>query len=158
MKFSKREFKKWLDVLAAVVVKTRDGFQCQIVHDPACAGIMNPGDRNCQCCHIISRKSNNTRWDLLNLITGCGHCHEWAHRNPHEFGLWFGEKYPHRIGYLNGLEKQNRTWKEKDFRFWEAFLLQKAVELNVDYLNIPERYRKRFKRRTEEIMLEGNRL
>ena len=146
-KFKAKSFKKWLDILAAAVVKTRDNFTCQIVHDPACAGTMELLDQNCQCCHIISRSSNNTRWDLLNLITGCGHCHNWAHKNPVEFGIWFGGKYPHRLEYLRKLPKASRTWKEADFRYWEDFLLKKAIDLNVDCMAVNMAYRERFIRK-----------
>ena len=126
-KFRAKPLKKWLDTLAAAVVKTRDNSTCQIVHDPACAGTMLPLDQNCQCCHIISRGSNETRWDLFNLITGCGHCHKWGHDNPAEFGMWFRGKYPHRLQYLSQFPKEKRTWRESDFRYWETFLLQILV-------------------------------
>jgi hypothetical protein len=154
-KFKVEPFKEWLDVLAKVVVKTRDGFTCQIVHDPACSGTMIPLDKNCQWCHIKSRKSNKTRWDLLNTLTGCGHCHAWAHANPNEFGVWFAAKYPHRDGWINAVQKQpNKTWRQKDFEQIERFLLQKSIDLNVDYLHVNTKYRDRFKRRTEEMRME----
>jgi hypothetical protein len=150
-KFKVKPFKKWLDCLAGVIVKTRDNFQCQIVHDPACAGTMQPLDLNCQCCHIISRSSNNTRWDLLNLITGCGHCHNFAHKNPVEFGVWFAGKYRHRIDWIDCVSRQSKkTWRQSDFEEIERKLLQKAIDLNVDYLHVNTKYRDRFKRRFEE--------
>lgn len=151
-KFKAKPYKDWLDHLCAVVVKTRDGFTCQIVHDPACAGTMMPKDKNCQWCHIKSRNSNKTRWDLLNALTGCGHCHQWAHANPNEFGVWFADKYPHRDGWINAVQKQpNKTWKKADFGEVENFLLQKAIDLNVDYMTVNTAYRTRFIRKTQAL-------
>lgn len=152
-KFKAKPFKNWLDRVAATVVKTRDGYTCQIVSDGGCAGTMMPGDQNCQCCHIISRSCNNTRWDLLNLITGCAHCHAWAHKYPVQFGVWFAQKYPHRIEYLDIVSRvKSKTWKEDDFRAWEHRLFLKAIDLNVDYLRISPNYRSRFNRVLKETL------
>ena len=154
-KLKRKAFKAWLDALAAAVVKTRDGFTCQI-NRPGCAGRMTPGDYNCQWCHIISRTANKTRWELLNAVTGCGHCHQWAHSHPVDFGLWYANKYPYRFDYLRDKNQEpNRTWRASDFEEVEEFLLGKAVDLNVDYLNISKRYRDRFKRKIEEKMFEA---
>ena len=93
-KFQARPFKRWLDALAREIVKTRDDRTCQIGR-PGCYGTMLPKDKNCQWCHIKSRNTNDLRWDAINALTGCGHCHQWAHANPDSFGVWFAEKYPH---------------------------------------------------------------
>jgi len=151
-KFSKRAFKSWLDTLAKICVKTRDDFTCQIQHD-GCSGTMVPLDNNCQWCHIISRSSNIFRWDLLDALCGCGQCHSWAHANPTAFGVWFADKYPYRYRCLN-LPRKNFTWREDDFRQVEVYLLNKAIDLKVDILNIPDRgrgYRRRFETRIEEL-------
>ena len=44
--------------------------------------------RNLQCCHIFSRKYNNTRWDLDNLLCLCAKCHFLFHAEPIYFGEW----------------------------------------------------------------------
>lgn len=114
---------------------------------------MEPLDYNCQWCHIKSKNSNNLRWDFLNVLCGCGHCHAWAHANPNEFGVWFAQKYPHRNDYIN-LPREHKPWKEDDFRKVESFLLQKAIDLEIDSLTIPERgrgYRKRFENKMKEL-------
>ena len=152
-KFYKKAFREWLDTLAKVVVKNRDDFTCQINHDSECSGKMEPLDFNCQWVHIKSRKSNNTRWMILNAICGCGHCHSWAHDNPNEFGVWFATKYPELNKYLN-LPRKAHTWYESDFRLIERQLLRKAIDLEVDYLTVPERgrgYQARFRKRIEEM-------
>lgn len=149
-KFNTKAFKKWLDVLCKVVVKTRDGFACQMRHDEKCSGTMVPLDFNCQWCHIKSRKSNNTRWDLLNAVTGCGHCHSWGHDNPNEFGVWFAMAFPARNHYLS-IPKELKTWREDDFKEVEAFLLIKTIDLKVDPMNVPAAYRIRFIRKIKDL-------
>jgi hypothetical protein len=151
-KFNKRAFKEFLDCVAAAVIKTRDDFTCQIRHETECLGTMMPLDMACHCCHIEPRKSNNTRWDMLNLITGCKLCHGWADTHPAKFIMWFAAKYPHRVKYLASLDDTTKTWRESDFRFWEEVLIKKAIDLNVDYLHINTKHRSRFKRRFEELI------
>lgn len=148
-KFRKKPFREWLDVLAKTVVKTRDDFTCQINHNGKCSGSMEALSRDCQWVHIKSRKSNNTRWDMLNAICGCAHCHTWAHDNPDEFGLWFFDKYPYRSNYLNTVRK-HYTWREESYKHIERKLLEKAIDLKVDILNVPIRYRQRFIKRIKE--------
>jgi len=47
------------------------------------------GSRNSlQCCHIFSRKYNNTRWDLDNLLCLCAKDHFLFHAEPIYFGEW----------------------------------------------------------------------
>jgi len=152
-KFYKKAFREWLDCLAKVIVKNRDDFTCQIRHDSECSGKMEPLDFNCQWVHIKSRKSNNLRWSLFNTICGCGHCHTWAHDNPNEFGVWFATKYPQLDQYLN-LPRKSYTWYESDFRLVERQLLQKAIDLDVDYMTVPDRgrgYRNRFIKKIKEM-------
>jgi len=152
-RFSKKAFRDWLDTLAKVCVKTRDGFTCQIQHDSECAGTMESLDNNCQWCHIKSKKSYNLRWDFLNILCGCGHCHAWGHSNPNEFGVWFAKKYPWRDEYIN-MPRANKVWREPDFKEVESFLLGKAIDLEVDVLSIPDRargYRKRFENKIKEL-------
>lgn len=147
-KFKAKPFKSWLDALAALVVKTRDNWTCQIRHE-GCQGRLSPGDFAIQCCHIKSRTSNSTRWDLVNLLTGCAHCHQWAHANPHEFGIWFAEKYPARADWPEC--HPFGTWHAEDFRCWEDFLLRKCIDLEVDYLHMNIRYRDRLRRKLAEM-------
>jgi hypothetical protein len=144
-KFSKKAFRSWLDTLAKVCVKTRDNYTCQIKHDDKCAGRMQPLDKNCQWCHIESRSSNNWRWSPLGAICGCGHCHAWAHSKPVQFGIWFADKYPIR-NVLLSMPISNHTWRESDFKDMERRLLEIAVILKVDVLNVPtiSGHRRRF--------------
>ena len=41
-----------------------------------------------QCCHIFSRKYNNTRWDLDNLLCLCAKDHFLFHAEPLYFAEW----------------------------------------------------------------------
>lgn len=49
---------------------------------------------NLQACHIFSRKYNNTRWDLDNLLCLCAGCHFIAHAEP----LLFAENVKTYLG------------------------------------------------------------
>lgn len=152
-KFSKRAFKKWLDCLAAVIVKTDDNFTCQIKMSKDCAGVMHSLDRNCQWCHIKSRSGNNLRWDTRNAITGCGACHKWAHDNPNEFGVWFADNYPQRNEYLNEPRITKNRWKKEDFVKIETKLLQEALDVGVDYMSMMQswNYRQRLKQKLADL-------
>lgn len=151
-KFKKKPFRDWLDCLARIVVKTDDNFTCQIQQSPNCAGQMMPLDRNCQWCHIKSRSRNDLRWDIDNSTTGCGACHQWGHANPNQFGLWFATNYPGRNKLINDIAKLPPfSWKEDDYRTTEEDLLVEAKNISVDYMNIPERFRMRLKRKLEEL-------
>ena len=153
-KFKKKAFRTWLDVLTKVVVKARDDYTCQ-----RCGKKLIPGDNNTQWCHIKSRKSNQWRWDLNDAITMCGSCHATTTDNPDEFGIWFKEKWPARHEHINTPYKP-RTWKEQDYKDVEAYLLEKAIELEVDFMHVPTSsgYRARFCRRIKEFQdrKEGN--
>ena len=156
-KFSKKAFREWLDCLAKVVVKTRDGFTCRLNITQKCAGKMQPLDNNCQWMHLNGRtKGYAWRWDLLNAVCGCGQCHAWAHANPAAFGVWLYDKYPHLWEYLQE-ERPNRTWREEDFKAEERKLLLKALDLKVDVANIPDRgryYQRRYQKRIDAVPKE----
>ncbi len=149
-KFRARPFKKWLDALAATIVKTRDDYTCQIFQSPNCGAVMQPRDRNCQWIHIKSRTSNNTRWLELNALTGCGQCHAWAHSNPDRFGVWFTKNHKLRSHVIN-LPFEHFTWHEDDFLKVEAKLLQKAIDYEVEWWNVPTAYQVRFKKKIEQF-------
>jgi len=151
-RFSKPAFRDWLDTLAKVCVKTRDNFTCQMGFDEECAGQMQPFDFNCQWCHIQSKNSYNWRWFSFNALTGCGHCHQWAHANPNQFGVWYAEKYPMRNVFLC-FPLSNHTWREPDFTDMEHRLLRLATILNVDPLVVTEwhNYRRRYELRTANL-------
>ena len=155
MTFKTKAFKKWLDHIAGVAVKTRDNFTCQLNMSPDCLGSMQPGDLRCQACHIESRKNNITRWDPLNIITGCANCHGASHSSPLLFALWFAKKYPNRVGHLEQSAKEPlRTWRQSDFEREEKDLFEYCIDMNVDYLSVNTKHRARYKRRIEQILFE----
>jgi hypothetical protein len=64
-----------------------------------------------QCCHVFSRKFNNTRWDIENnLLCLCASCHRWAHDNPILF-TEFVRKYFGEEKYQILKEKHNLITK-----------------------------------------------
>jgi hypothetical protein len=113
---------------------------------------MLPLDKNCQWCHIKSRGRNDVRWDINNALCGCGACHQWAHANPNEFGVWFAKTYPDRNEIINRqILEPLHTWKEDDYKEVEEELLYEAKNIGVDYLNMPQRFRMKLKRKLEEL-------
>jgi hypothetical protein len=146
-KFKAKPFKEWLDTLCKVVVKTRDGFTCQ-----KCFEYLRHSPHNCQWCHIKSRNRNNLRWDLYNAETLCGTCHQFVHANPDVGWRWLLDKWPDREKYLNDKAAEPLyTWREADFVAIEEYLLQKAIDFEVDYLDAPKAYRDRLKRKLLKI-------
>ena len=131
-KFSKRAFRSWLDALAAFVVKERDQRTCQ-----KCGLVMMPFDENCQWAHIKSRTENAWRWDILNALTLCGHCHQWAHANPAQWGVWLHEHRPALYVHIyEGEPRPSRPWKQWDYLQIEVGLLEKCRDLETDPLHM----------------------
>lgn len=156
-KFSKKQFKKWLDCIAKLTCKTDDNFTCQMRLSKDCAGAMLPLDNNCQWCHIKSKESYKVRWLTENAITGCGQCHAYAHDNPDDFIRWFNKTYPHRLAIIESANNQpSKTWRESDFLEMEKVLLLEAMNVGVDYKNMMQSwgFRKRLKRKLEELRAE----
>jgi len=144
MKFKKKPFRKWLDALCSVVVKTRDLWRCQRCGKPV-------RGRQAQWCHINSRSSNAVRWHLSNSLLMCASCHGDAHARPSEFHEWFSDKYPARKDDISQMARQLFTWKEEDYRRTEKYLLSYARGYNVDYTDISKQYQKRLKRLLDEV-------
>ena len=135
-KFKPKPFKVWLDALARVVVKERDDWTCQ-----KC--LKNVDGRDCHAHHIKTRKYNNLRWDMNNLITLCSGCHTVCFHESPEGDVWFAETYPARYEYIIGKPKHIGSWKEDDFLEVEEYLLQKCVDLEVAPYRRSEAHAKR---------------
>ena len=127
-KFKAKPFKDWLDSLCRVAVKTRDEYTCQ-----KCGAVVQ-GIR-CHWHHIIMRKLNHTRWDLLNGITFCDKCHRKWEEGP-ELQVWFKETYPVRYDYITTKDRHIGTWKQWDFEAIEEYLIGKCRDFDVDPENI----------------------
>lgn len=132
----------WLDHLAAVVVKTRDGYACQIRHQ-GCTG------EGLHWCHVEPKGAmgKNVRWETFNALAGCPSCHRWTHAEPKAFKAWFFSKF--RLGYL-AIQYMNlsvpKTWRQEDYGTAEDRLISEAIKYEVDYLNISPKYRAKFKK------------
>jgi hypothetical protein len=72
--------------------------------------------------HVISRSNKALRWDLNNLKVLCAHCHMWWHANPTESGLWFADKFPERMEYINKHRNDLGQYSVEDLKeMLEAF-------------------------------------
>jgi len=160
-KFAKKEFKLWLDNIAKLTCKTDDNFTCQMqfidcghTDCNGCSGTMMPLSFECQWCHIKSKKNYNLRWLPEDAVTGCAHCHAYAHDNPDVFIAWFGKKYPHRLKMIDeAMRAPSKVWRGSDFREMEAELLLEAKRVSVDYMNMTKyhKFNMRLKRKLEEL-------
>ena len=151
-KFARKAFILWLDALARLCVFTRDEFTCQMQLVDDCYGSSFPTPQDRHCSHIITRQHYNTRWDLVNLTTGCSRCHGATHQDS-RLGCWFKDKYPQRDEYLTWAKAQTvvSSWKEWDFKKKEGYLLEKCVDLEVDPANMAnEQFRIRLIRKLAE--------
>ena len=68
---TKSSLKRRLDKICSEIVRARG--KCE-----RCG----KKDSTLQCCHIFSRKFNNTRHSLDNLLCLCASCHFWSHSCP----------------------------------------------------------------------------
>ena len=135
--FHKKPFRNWLDALARLVVKERDGWACCKCGRPV-------QGQNCHWAHVIGRTPNRTRWEPLNALCLCSECHGFFDLHPVDFGIWFNAKYPARKLYQDWIDGMPlKTWREDDYKRIEAFLLRKCRDLYVDPYKIEEKYRKR---------------
>jgi len=66
-----------------------------------------------QCCHLISRRYRNTRWNHLNRVILCGAHHRWLDTNPLQkedmMKLWLGPDYE----LLRNLALSDTDWRDK---------------------------------------------
>jgi len=88
-----------LDMLLAQYIRLRDKNICQ--H----CGKTSEDNRAMHVSHIIPRsRGHRYRWEVLNAIILCFHCHiNWWHKNPVEAGDWFRKAFSERYKYLRHL-------------------------------------------------------
>lgn len=67
-------------------------------------------DGRMECAHIYGRRYKSVRWDTLNALCLCHHCHRTFTENPVDFTKWL-QGYVGQ-GYLDILnEKRNQIFK-----------------------------------------------
>lgn len=151
-KFKASPFKKWLHHIAGVAIKTRDDFTCQWQASPDCLGGMVPLDIGCHPHHVVCRDYNIVAWDPLNLICLCSACHALAEKQSLVFNRWFEAKYPNRADHIaKMLLMPPKTWRQSDFEQEEIDLLEYCIDINVDYLTVNTKHRKRYYRKIQEL-------
>lgn len=77
-----------LDCLVHALVVARDGNCC----------LKCGGTERLAAAHIFSKGPySRLRFELLNVLTLCYHCHiHWAHKSPHDFVEWIERMWPGR--------------------------------------------------------------
>jgi len=119
-KHSKKWWYKTLDDLFSPMIREK-GF-CE-----RCGSRVNKLNH----AHVIGRANKALRYDILNAMCLCVHCHFWWHENPTESGLWFAEKYPERKTYLDWAKLKFVDRTEDDFKILEAAIRNRQFNLLV---------------------------
>lgn len=113
-----------LDNIVKQIVRLRDNGCCQYCGKPA-------SGQNAHTAHVYAKKTHRLRWDLLNLLLLCFHCHiEKFHRNPFEIQEgWFRQKYPARYEYLQRIHDKIVRYTNSDLELKLIRLTMKLREL-----------------------------
>ncbi len=102
-KTERQKLKKKLEGLVKKFVKIRDNYTCQY------SGEKVEGT-NCHASHVIPvSRDGRLAFDPLNMkvLSYHNHINGW-HKHPTEFGVWFREKFPDRMKYLEEKYLQNQ--------------------------------------------------
>lgn len=118
----RKQLRNALDEELKQVCRLRDNYTCQ-----HCGKHVEGQDAHTS--HVITKgQGYKLRWDLLNVLLLCFHCHRQFWHDSGEGIGWFKEKYPYRWEYLNNsrgiLKLSNEDMEEK-----LAELKQKKREL-----------------------------
>lgn len=123
-----------LTALVAEVVKWRDGWKCQRCRRPVRGG---PGARDCcdeaHAHHIENRgRGKVLRWVLVNLLTLCPKCHDWAHACPLDFEEWFRQAFPSRWSFIQKHKHEIRKFTEDELLEMERVNQDELLRLGGD--------------------------
>ena len=77
--------------------------------------------------HLVPRRFQATRHDLMNGVCLCGTCHVWADEHPVAFLEWIRVAYPHRYAWLQA-NKHPDMFRSTEER------LQARVERLLEYM------------------------
>lgn len=123
---AKAKLKKELVDAIRIYIRLRDNDQCQ-----HCMNYVTGS--NSHISHIIPKSQGNVlRYDELNLMVKCHHCHlGWWHKNPLEGAEWFSKKFPERHKYVE--EHKNDYCKLTDGDLAEMISMYKG---KTEYLKL----------------------
>lgn len=133
VKSKRKRLVERLDATCRLAVKLRDDYTCQY------CGKRNMKD--CHWSHIIAGRGYFLRWNMLNSMVKCYHCHRWLwHAGKINKDGWFKKKFPARWNYLHGYQNDqkgmfmprcNIVWKYTDVELEEILenLKQKVIDL-----------------------------
>lgn len=85
-KISRKGLIKKLDKLTREIILKRDGYRCV-----TCGSNKSPG-----WSHVFSRKTYNTRWDMMNGNCQCWPCNYKHVRDQYPYFEWFKNNYGER--------------------------------------------------------------
>lgn len=111
IKLNRIKLLKQLDKLVKDWVKRRDEHICQY------CGIYCEGS-NCHASHVIPvSHGQHLQFEPLNLKVLCYHHHlNWWHKNPTEAGIWFRQKFPERMEFLDKEKQIKHRWTDEELK------------------------------------------
>ena len=99
---------KKLDTVFAKLVK--DIYPCRC---HSCGKGLEKGTKDCQACHFVQRGRKSTRWDIRNVLPGCGYCNGFVQSHVYELGKatnkYWGEGTAEKLRFL---ERKDKQWTE----------------------------------------------
>src|SRR5574342_744519 len=87
LKGKSKPVRYWINKLdTAMSLLIREKKRCEWCHSTV---------NQLQDAHVISRSNKTLRWDIMNHLCLCSHCHRFKwHENPLLANQWFKETYP----------------------------------------------------------------
>ena len=102
---TKSGWRDYLDEIASFIVRSRG--KCE-----RCGS-----KKELQCCHIHTRRYNETRWWMKNLMCLCAPCHRYFHDHPIELDKFVRETYgSERPAELWERLRHSRVWWEGEYK------------------------------------------
>lgn len=116
-------YKKLCDKEMSLLVRSRE--VCDASDMGTCGGPL-------QHAHVISRRNETLRYDILNALSMCykHHIHVW-HTSPLEAMEWFKNKYPERYNYL--MSNRHKLTKKRSVEDYQQ-VLKDIKERNLSNL------------------------
>ena len=93
------KLKRECDDLTREIVFKRDHFTCQ--KSMISQAILRAKKSKLDPHHVKGRGNKMLRWDPMNVIALSREQHQAQKYHPTDFLLWFADKYPARVNYIN---------------------------------------------------------
>lgn len=118
-------YKKECDRQMSVLVRSKD--RCEKCGNTSFNSTL-------QHAHVVGRGNMTLRWDIINGMCLCASCHLWWHHEPIDSGVWFRQRFPERMEYLDVARLKFTKRSISDYQE----LLDNIKNHNLDKLRLKE--------------------